>query len=282
MKNAASRDGAQRIRGIFGREAPPPIAVPLRDDAYEIAIDHIQPDPNQPRKEFDAEELRNLSDSIRENGILQPITVYQSDDPELYFIITGERRFRAAGLAGLTSVPCIVRGHDYDRTNIDQQQLVENIQRADLAPIEAARALRDLMKSHSYSQAETAKRLGKPRSFIVELMSILKIPEDLLNRKGAESLPKQTLVEVSRAPEGERHRLFEVALSGSPMRDVKARRSNRGASPRTVYYHERFPLENAPAIEIRWARDPAEVDSGLLADALGQVMRHLVTRTSKR
>src|SRR4029453_7177206 len=121
--------------------AAPTVAVPLNQDAYEIAIDHVEPDPQQPRKTFDAAELENLAASIRENGLLQPIIVYGSEEPGRYRIIAGERRYRAAILAGKTTVPCLEMPPDFDRAMIDQLQLVENIQRADLQPIEAAQAI---------------------------------------------------------------------------------------------------------------------------------------------
>lgn len=281
MSKAARPRSTGELQAMFGRPAPSPVAVPMRDDAYEIALDHIKSDPDQPRKIFDEAQLRELADSIRENGVLQAITVYQSEDPETYLIITGERRFRAARLAGLTAIPCIVRSHDHDRSTIDQQQLVENIQRADLAPLEAARALQTLMDRHNYSQVQAAKRLGKPRSFVVELVSILKIPEKLLSRPGVERLPKQTLVEVSRAPADEQGALLKKALSGGSLRDVREKRTNRDAAPRPVYFREEFLLENVPPIEIRWKKDPDEVTSEQLVEVLGRVVRTIVGRATK-
>lgn len=282
MSNAARPRSTGELREMFGRGHLPPAVVPLADATYEIPLDRITPDPNQPRKNFDPEELRDLSDSIREHGVLQPITVYENPEtPSSYMIITGERRFRAARLAGLTSVPCILRASEFDRSRVDQEQLVENIQRADLAPIEAAHALHEIMDRHRYSQREVAKRLGKPLTFVAELLSILKVPDDLLARAGVGKLAKRTLVEIARAPVSQQSDLLDRALAGTPLREVTERRVNRRNQPRVAYYHERFPLENQPPIEIYWKRDPDGITSEDLTDALATVARQIIGRKSR-
>ncbi len=278
MKKAARPRNAGDMREMLDRRAPSPVAVPLRDDAYEINLDHIQSDPDQPRKVFDTESLRELADSIRENGILQPITVYQSHDPHLYVIVTGERRYRAAKLAGLGSIPCIVKAHDYDRREIDQQQLVENIQRADLAPLEAARALQELMDRHHYSQRQAAKKLGKPLTFIAELLSVLKIPPTLLDAPGVEKLSKRALVEIGRAEASQQPSLLKQALAGAPLLAVRARRTNTRSQPAAVYYREYFPVKDQPPLAIHWKRHPDEVTREELATALSDVLQQLITR----
>ncbi len=264
------------LASVLGRDAPKPVAVPLRDDTYEIQLESIQPDPNQPRKVFDKQKLEELAASIRERGVRNPIDVYEAE-PGSYTIITGERRWRAAKLADLTSVPCIVRGPDYDRSLIDVDQLIENVQRADLEPVEAAHALHELMQKHELSQSAAAKRIGKPRTWVVELASILKIDEQLLER--GQHLGKQVLVEIARAPEPEHPELIKHALSGDgPLERVRQKRSNRQGSPRVVYYRESFPLENEPELEIRWKKPPDEVDPVKLAEHLGNVVRQLIGR----
>lgn len=276
MKKAARPRDTRDLRQMFDKPVSSPVAVPLRDDAYEIALDHVRSDPDQPRKVFDPESLRELADSIRENGVLQPITVYQSDDSQMYVIITGERRYRAAKLAGLTSISCIVRAHDYDRGAIDQQQLVENIQRADLAPIEAAHALQEFMQRHQYSQRQAARKLGKPLTFVAELLSILKIPDQLLNHAGVDRLTKSTLLEIGRAAASQQHELLRQALVGAPLKAVKERRVNRRAPAKVTYYREYFALNNQPPIEIQWRKHPDEVTREELAAALAEIIRQIV------
>ena len=138
--------------------------------------------PNQPRKEFGEEQLQELASSIREKGILQPILV-EDDGKGGYMIVAGERRYRAAALAGLDEVPIIVRSFsDEDRLEI---ALIENIQRENLSPIEEARAYRQLVDQYALSQDEVARRLGKSRSVVANALRLLNLPEEVRDALGA-------------------------------------------------------------------------------------------------
>ena len=267
-----------RLKTMASAEQPAPYAVPLEQDAYEITLDHIEPDPQQPRKKFDKGELENLAASIVENGLLQPIIVHRSEDPTKYRIIAGERRFRAAQLAGLKSIPCLEMPRDFDPALIDQLQLVENIQRADLQPLEAAEAIETYIERHDLSQREAARRLGKPLSFVAELLAIRRIPAKLLDKEVASKLSKQTLVEIGRAPASQQPQLLADALNGSSLDQIRNRRSNREPSPRAVCFNERFLLEKYPAIEIRWRRHPDEVTDEDVLRALDAVARQIAGR----
>lgn len=278
MKRGFDERPAGRLRGQVHQASPDAVAVPLNQDAYEIAIDHIEPDPQQPRKIFDALELENLAASIRENGVVQPILVYRTAQPDQYRIIAGERRYRAAILAGKTTMPCLEMSPDFDRGLIDQLQLVENIQRADLHPIEAAEAIEAYIARHDLSQREAARRLGKPPSFVAELLAIRKIPSALTAREDVADLPKQVLVEIGRAPKSEQPRLVDAAISGASIDDVRDRRSNRTQRARVVYFRERFLLESWPPVEIRWRRHPEEVSDDELLEALAAVARIIAIR----
>jgi len=278
MKAGLDGRPSGRLRDIVGRETPGAVAVPLSQDAYEIAIDHVEPDPQQPRKTFDGAELENLAASIRENGLLQPIVVYRAEQRDRYRIIAGERRYRAAILAGKTTVPCLEMPPDFDRGLVDQLQLVENIQRADLHPVEAAEAIDAYMTRHDLSQRDAARRLGKPLSFVAELLAIRKIEASLMASDGVAGLPKQVLVEIGRAPEGEQSRLIDAALSGATIDDVRDKRSNRAPRSRVVYFRERFLLEGRPPVEIRWRRHPEEVSDDELVAALAAVARVVANR----
>jgi len=278
MKSGFDGRPAGRLRGLLDQARPIAIAIPLNQDAYEIALDHLEPDPQQPRKLFDEAELENLAASIRENGVVQPILVYRAEHPDRYRIIAGERRYRAAILAGKTTMPCLEMSPDFDRGLIDQLQLVENIQRADLHPIEAAEAIEAYIARHELSQREAARRLGKPLSFVAELLAIRKIPSTLTARDGVALLPKQVLVEIGRASTSEQPRLVEAALSGASIDDVRDRRSNRTPRPRVVYFQERFLLEGRPPVEIRWRRHPDEVSDDDLLEALVAVGRIVAMR----
>jgi ParB family chromosome partitioning protein len=139
----------------------------------EIAIQQIIPNPNQPRREFAPEALQELSDSIRELGIVQPITLRDQGDGT-YLIIAGERRWRASQMAGLTSIPAYVR--TVDDENMMEMALIENIQREDLNALEIALAYQHLMEQYDLTQERLSERVGKNRSTITNYLRLLKLP----------------------------------------------------------------------------------------------------------
>ena len=143
----------------------------------EIDISSIKPNPNQPRKTFDPDALMDLSSSIKAQGVLQPILVEEIAD-NVYVIVAGERRYRAAKLAGLRKIPCIVRSFsDLQRMEIS---LIENIQRENLNPVEEARAFSYLLTQAGIKQEELAQRVGKGRSTITNSLRLLNLPEKML------------------------------------------------------------------------------------------------------
>lgn len=149
-----------------------------------IDVDLLQPNPHQPRKEFDEEALQNLAASIKENGVIQPILVESAPDGT-FWIIAGERRTRAARLAGLKQVP--VRIQKFSETKKLEVALVENIQREDLNPLEEAKAYHKLMELGNLSQEETARRVGKNRSTVANALRLLKLPDDMQKALGTEA-----------------------------------------------------------------------------------------------
>ena len=139
----------------------------------EIAIDAIEANPNQPRREFDAMALQELADSIKELGIIQPITLRQMDNGK-YQIIAGERRWIASSLAGLKTVPAYIR--TINDENVMEMALVENIQREDLNAIEIALAYQHLMDETNTTQEKVAERVGKSRTAVTNYLRLLKLP----------------------------------------------------------------------------------------------------------
>ena len=142
-----------------------------------MKINDIEPNINQPRKAFDNDKIMELADSIKEHGVLQPIIVTKKDN--YYQIIAGERRWRASKVAGLKTIPAIVR--DYDERKIREVALIENIQRENLNPIETAKALKELMEEHNLTQEQLAKTLGKSRSAIANTVRILNLDNRVLD-----------------------------------------------------------------------------------------------------
>jgi ParB family chromosome partitioning protein len=153
-----------------------PSTDPKQDSIQEIPISSIEPNPFQPRQDFDPEALQELAESIKVHGIIQPITVRRLEEGK-YQIISGERRWQASRLAGLTSVPA------YVRTANDQQMLemalIENIQRQDLNPIEIALSYQRLITECGLKQEELGERVGKKRSTVTNYLRLLKLPPDI-------------------------------------------------------------------------------------------------------
>ena len=146
-----------------------------KDSVVELKINDISPNEGQPRKVFNEEMLNELAASIKENGVIQPIIVQKKGTG--YRIVAGERRWRASRLAGLKVIPAIVR----ELTDLQtmEQALIENIQREDLNPIEEAYAMHNLLKAHKMSQEQLAKKLGKPRATIANMIRLINIDEAL-------------------------------------------------------------------------------------------------------
>ena len=140
---------------------------------HEVELSKIVPNPDQPRREFDPESLQELADSIREIGIIQPITLRQTS-PDQYQIIAGERRFRASQLAGLKTIAAYIRTADDE--NVMEMALIENIQREDLNSVEIALAYQHLIEQYGLTQERLSDRVGKKRATIANYLRLLKLP----------------------------------------------------------------------------------------------------------
>lgn len=159
----------QGVGLLFGEE---------KEKFFDCPIDKIVPNKYQPRSEFNQQDLQELSDSIQEKGVIQPLIVTQNEENGFYELIAGERRLRASKLAGLSHVPVVVMDIE-NEDSLLELALIENIQRTDLNPIEEADAYRKLIEKFGYTQEETAKRVGKQRSTVTNMLRLLKLPESV-------------------------------------------------------------------------------------------------------
>lgn len=154
-----------------------------KEEIIKVNIDELRPNPYQPRKVFDEEALKELSESIKEHGVFQPIIIKKSIKG--YEIIAGERRVKASKLAGLKEIPAIIR--DFNDTQMMEIALLENLQRENLTAIEEAQAYQKLQETLSLTQEELAKRIGKSRSHITNMLGLLSLPQiiqdDVNNKK---------------------------------------------------------------------------------------------------
>lgn len=165
------------LGAIFGENTSPAVekAQEPASAAQELLIKNIAANPYQPRCNFDEEKLQELAASIKEFGVVQPVVVRKKG--RSYELVAGERRLRAAGLAGLTKVPAIIK--DYDDAKMMEIALIENIQRHDLNPIEEAQGLRRLMQEFKLTQEQTAEKVGRSRSAVTNILRLLNLPEQV-------------------------------------------------------------------------------------------------------
>lgn len=141
----------------------------------DVAVDAISPNPWQPRSSMDPHELEELAQSIRTHGVMQPLVVTSSDEDGTYTLIAGERRLRAAGIAGLETVPIVIK--DVTPQAMLELAIVENVVRADLSPLEEAHAYKQLIEDFGLSQADVAERVGRARVSITNTLRLLNAPE---------------------------------------------------------------------------------------------------------
>lgn len=149
----------------------------MPEEVQRIATEKLLPNPYQPRKQFKSEELLSLAESIKENGILQPLLARQINNSDYYEIIAGERRLRAAILANLATVPCLIVDCDYEESAV--YSIIENIQRSDLSFFEEAQAISQMQNHFGLTQEQVAKRLGKSQSALSNKLRLLKLPADV-------------------------------------------------------------------------------------------------------
>ncbi len=233
-----------------GLKALIPDTTQAREGMAEISIDRLRPNPHQPRHRFDEEGLAELAASIERHGVLQPLLVSE-DGPDRYVLVTGERRWRAARMAGLKTVPAVIRERLVAADQLELA-LVENLQRRDLTPMEEARAFEHLRTSLGLSQAEIATRVGMDRSTVANSLRLLKLQNEI-----------QELVELGDLSAG--HGRALLAFADEALRLSWARRAVEEAlSVRDV---ERAAKEaRAEAAPVR-RKTPPTPDPNMLAAA---------------
>ncbi len=168
--------GAKRGLGKGLEALIPSLGLEESGAIKEVAVDEIIPNPYQPRRNLNQEELEELAQSIKEHGLIQPLIVKRDEESGKYQLIAGERRWRAAKMAGLNTVPVIVK--EVSPRQMLELALVENLQRADLNPLEEAEAYRFLIEEFGLTQEEVAKRVGKSRAAVANTLRLLRLPSE--------------------------------------------------------------------------------------------------------
>lgn len=213
----------------FSEDIP---SAPLPEDIKglkEVDIDLVRPNPNQPRKHFDEEALAELADSIKKHGLIMPIVVNNMENGR-YMIIAGERRYRAAKMAGKTTIPVVVRS--YSDREIKEISLIENLQREDLNPIEAANAMKQLMDEYHLTQEELAERIGKSRPAVTNTLRLLSLAPEVISMVSSGRLSAGHARALVTLPEDAQYKLATDAVKdGLSVRDIERSVRDYFASP---------------------------------------------------
>ena len=188
----------------------------------QVNINQIKPNESQPRKNFDKEKLEELASSILEHGVIQPLVLRPYKDGKSFQLVAGERRWRAARLAGLKLVPAIVRELTEEENII--LSIIENIQREDLNPIEEAEAVNTMMKTYRLTQEEVSKSLGKSRPYIANTVRLLKLPEEIREMVREEVLSQSHARALLTLPKAKQLELAGKAVKGAwSVREIETR-----------------------------------------------------------
>ena len=223
------------------------------DDSVQfIALELIRPNPYQPRKTFEEERLNDLASSIQQHGILQPIVLRQT--VQGYYIVVGERRFRASKLVGLTEVPAIIK--ELSDEDMMELAIIENLQREDLNAIEEAESYKKMMTDLNITQQEVARRLGKSRPYIANMLRLLQLPKDVAQMvqhgalSSAHGRTLLTLKDASKIKKTAKQatqeswsvRYLEEYVNGLVSKDIsmKLDKETKGSKPKMIQQQERF------------------------------------------
>ena len=235
-------------RGLAAILPEPDPSEPAGEGSREVPIELVIPNPDQPRKSFDPEKLEQLAASLAAAGVIQPLVVHELGDGR-YGLIAGERRWRAARQAGLEFVPIVVRDEDEGRRL--QTALIENMAREDLNPVEEARACAALVEELSVSKEEVARRLGRSRSAVSNLIRLLDLPDQVLDLLATGELSEghgRALLAV-KGQDARRRLAREAAASGWSVRELERRAKGEGGkaapAPRRLHPDEEAAIGKA-------------------------------------
>jgi ParB family transcriptional regulator, chromosome partitioning protein len=239
-----------------------------------IPIDKIRPNPDQPRKNIG--DVRELADSVREKGVLEPLLVRYVPREDLYYIISGERRFHASQAAGLNELPCIEKVADDAETL--EIALIENLQRKDLTPFEEADGLQRLADHFDYTHDDIARKIGRARSSVTEIMSLRLIPEEVRKECVAKNVTaKSVLLQVARQPTEKKMREMVGRITNDGLKRDEARRIRKEeteSAPRPESYSFNFEAADGSFL-VRIEFRKSEVGREELAAAVRAILRQV-------
>lgn len=228
----------------------------VSESIYFIDVNKILPNPYQPRREFDQDRLKDLADSIRQYGVLQPLVVSRVETPNEegglkvdYELIAGERRLRASRLAGLAQVPAVIRKEQDPMMKLELA-IIENLQREDLNPIDRARAFMRLASEFKFSHADIGRKVGKSREFVSNSMRMLQMPQEIIDALSAGKINEghtRPILMLNDRPDEQAVLFKEIVYKKMTVRE--AERIARGIAKEKVRKHELLPTPEIEEIE---------------------------------
>lgn len=252
-----------------GTGSPPRTNYVRSRDTGEIELDEVMPDPEQPRKHFDQTELEHLAESIKDEGLLQPIRVRWSEEHDKWLIVAGERRWRAHKIAGLDCIKCTFDDSITDITKIRSQQVIENVLRQDLQGIELAKSLKELMDNNGWSAAVVSQKLHISKGKVSKALALLKLPEEIQEQVATGDISPATGYELSKVKDKAKQRaLADDAIAGRVTCAEAAEKTATGNRKPRKTTNETFKTSEGVRIAITSRRDVGE--QGMI-DALLEV-----------
>lgn len=228
-------------------------------DTGEIDREEVMPDPDQPRKHFDEEELQHLANSIKDEGLLQPIRVRWSEEHGKWLIVAGERRWRAHCIAGIDRIKCTFDDSTTDITTIRSQQIIENVLRQDLQGIELARSLKELMENNKWSAATASEKLHISKGKVSKALALLKLPEELQDKVATGEISPATGYELSKVKDKSQQRaMADDAIAGRVTCSDAAKQTAKASRKPRKTTNETFRTEGGVRIAITSRRDIGE------------------------
>jgi ParB family chromosome partitioning protein len=238
---------------------------------YNVPVELIQSNPEQPRKYFDEDALAELADSIQEKGVLQPVIVRREEDGTVV-LVAGERRLRAARRAHLTTIPAILTAG-----NPAEISLIENLQRENLRPIEEAEAMARMVEEHGYTQERLAQVVGKARPTVTETLSLVRLPESIKEQcRRADIYPRRLLVEIAKQGTPARmialfERVKKGDLKSDQLREITREKGEKGRRPRYALAVKHIRALDRQLRRLQW-NSLGEVEQGELKGELHRLM----------
>lgn len=242
--------------------------------ARMIEISRIRPDPNQPRKTFNQETIESLAESIKElGGIIDPLTVEYVQEDDIFRVISGERRYRAAGMVGLRMLPCIIKEVDDEKRFL--LQFIANLQREDITPLEEAAGIRHIIEQYGYSRHKIACLFNKSKSYISQILGLERLSEDAKQKVQTSELSKEIQIQASRVkdPEKQMDILNKASEEGKTVKQIREEEKDQTSNSRKFHKWLWKPNNRLFKITIQFFREhDVNKESELVRKALKEAI----------